>query len=200
MLGRRSWIIGSAAAGIATLRAGTARASAEAHPWLAQSRRTGQATLRMLGLRIYEATLFTATGFAAEAWAAQPLVLEIVYRRDFKGGDIADRSLQEMRRDPEFDEGAASRWLAFMRRAFPDVSAGDRLTGAWLPAQATSRFAHNGAAPVELQDPSFGPRFFGIWLAPHSSRPELRVQLLGGAVSASRDARESRETPAVGAR
>jgi len=200
MLRRRSWLIGSAAAGISTVRAARATASAEAHPWLPQSRRAGQATLRMLGLRLYEATLFTLDGFNAERWASQPLVLEIVYRRDFKGGDIAERSLQEMRRDPGFDEAAASRWLPFMRRAFPDVAAGDRLTGAWLPASATSRFAHNGAAPVELQDPAFGPRFFGIWLAPHSSRPELRAQLLGSSVSASRDARETRETPAGGGR
>jgi hypothetical protein len=30
-----------------------------------------------------------------------------------------------------------------------------------------------------LRDEAFGPRFFGIWLATHTSQPELREQLLG---------------------
>jgi Chalcone isomerase-like len=84
-----------------------------------------------------------------------------------------------MRRGTAVDDGTAERWLQFMRRAFPDVQDGDTLTGQWLPATSTSRFASNGGPPAALQDAAFGPRFFGIWLSPQTPRPDMREQLLG---------------------
>lgn len=185
---RRRAILIAACAGAATasrpLRAaapaGAAPAAAPAtHPWLPQSRRIGSATLRVLGFAVYEASLFARADFDAADFAAHPLVLEIRYRRALAGADIAEYSLQEMRRAAAFDESTGTRWLQFMRRAFPDVQAGDRLTGMWQPGSASSRFAANDGAPEQLQDAAFGPRFFGIWLAPQASRPDLRAQLLG---------------------
>lgn len=150
-----------------------------AHGWLPQSRRIGHGTLRMLGFTVYDAALFALADFDAAAFAAHPLVLEIHYRRSFTGAAIADYSLKEMRRGTPVDDGTADRWLQFMRRAFPDVQDGDRLTGQWLPGTSTSRFAANDGPAVVLQDPGFGPRFFGIWLAPQTPRPDMRERLLG---------------------
>jgi hypothetical protein len=152
------------------------------HPWLPQSRRIGSSTLRVLGMSVYDAELFALAGFEATAFAAHPLVLELRYRRSLTGNDIAEFSLKEMRRlagAPGLDETRAERWLQFMRRAFPDVRAGDRLTGQWRPAAGATRFAANDGAAQELADAEFGPRFFGIWLARETSRPQLREQLLG---------------------
>ncbi|MBL8325288.1 MAG: chalcone isomerase family protein [Rubrivivax sp.] len=152
------------------------------HPWLADSRRIGTGTLRVLGMSVYEASLFALDNFDAAAFAAHPLVLEIHYRRALTGSAIADFSLAEMRRlagNASLDEGSAERWGQFMRRAFPDVRSGDRITGHWSPASGTTRFATNEGAPLELVDAGFGPRFFGIWLAAQTSRPQLREQLLG---------------------
>ncbi len=153
--------------------------SSAAHGWLPQSRRIGHGTLRMLGFTVYDAALFALADFEAAAFAAHPLVLEIRYRRSLSGAAIAEYSLKEMRRGSAVDDGTAERWLQFMRRAFPDVQDGDRLTGQWLPGTSTSRFAANDGPPVALQDPGFGPRFFGIWLAPQTPRPDMREQLLG---------------------
>lgn len=169
----------SAAAAAAAASAASAPSAPGGHPWLPISRRVGQGALRWLAFTVYEASLFALPDFDAAAYAAHPLVLELHYRRAFTGSDIAEYSLQEMRRAAPVDEAAAGRWLQFMRRAFPDVAPGDRLTGMWIPGSATSRFAANDAAPVALQDAGFGPRFFGIWLAPQTSRPELRERLLG---------------------
>lgn len=169
----------SAAAAPSAPTAASAAPASLAHPWLPMSRRVGQATLRWLGFTVYEATLFALADFDAAAPAAHPLVLELRYRRAFTGSDIAEYSLQEMRRAAPVDEAVAARWLQFMRRALPDVAPGDRLTGMWIPGSATSRFAANDAAPVALQDAGFGPRFFGIWLAPQTSQPDLRERLLG---------------------
>ena len=61
---------------------------------------------------------------------------------------------------------------------FPDVREGDRLTGVQRPGQSVAFFA-NGRATGELRDADFARRFFSIWLAPISSQPQLRQQLLG---------------------
>ena len=139
----------------------------------------GRATLRFLGLAVYDATLAAPPDFAPERWATQPLALTLLYHRALRGEAIAERSLQEMRRGGPIDEDTAQRWLAFMKAAFPDVRPGDRITGRWWPAAGTASFEVNGAGPRELVDPAFGPRFFGIWLAPTTAEPGLRAQLLG---------------------
>lgn len=170
---------GAARATASATPASAAPASPATHAWLPSSRRIGQGTLRMLGFTIYDAALYALADFDAAAYAAHPLVLEIHYRRAFSGQDIAEYSLKEMRRAGGVDEPTAQRWLQFMRSAFPDVRSGDRLTGQWLPGAASSRFAANEGSTVALQDADFGPRFFGIWLAPQTPRPDMREQLLG---------------------
>ena len=58
-------------------------------------------------------------------------------------------------------------------RAFPDVTPGDRLTGL-ATLQGATRFFHNGRQTAPVADPEFGRLFFGIWLSPHTSEPDLR--------------------------
>ncbi len=144
----------------------------------AAARLQGAARLRMFGLAIYEARLWVAEGFEASRFEAKPLALELIYARSLKGPLIAERSVDEMRRGGPLAESDAQRWLAFMKQAFPDVAKGDRLTGIWDPASGQSHFHVNGGAAQALRDAAFGARFFGIWLAPHSSQPEMRNQLL----------------------
>lgn len=139
----------------------------------------GEATLRFLGMAVYDATLSVPASFDAEAWAAQPIALSLRYHRSLRGTAIAERSLQEMRRGGAIDEAQAARWLAFLQEALPDVRAGDRIVGRWSPASGTVSLQVNDAPPRELADREFGTRFFGIWLAPHTSEPGLRAALLG---------------------
>lgn len=145
----------------------------------AQARLRGSARLRWLGLAIYDARLWVGPVFEPQRFEAAPLALELVYARALKGPMIAERSMEEMRRAGPLAEDELRRWLAFMMDVFPDVGEGDRITGAWDPIEARSAFHFNGGTPRTLRDPAFGPRFFGIWLAPHSSQPALRQQLLG---------------------
>jgi hypothetical protein len=65
-----------------------------------------------------------------------------------------------------------------MRRIFPDVQAGDRLTGVQRPGEG-ARFFFNGQPRGELLEAEFARLFFGIWLSPRSAQPNLRQQLLG---------------------
>ena len=162
-----------------------ARAQAQAPPAPAeltvampQARLQGSGRLRFLGLRIYEARLWSGPSPVGAQWAAVPLALELEYARGLAGAQIAERSLLEMRRQAEPAPETAERWLAAMKTLFPDVREGDRITGVNLPGQG-ARFFYNGQLRGEVLDPDFARQFFGIWLSPRSSEPALRAALLG---------------------
>jgi hypothetical protein len=154
-------------------------APTEVQAYLPQATRAGGTRMRFFGLSIYDASLWVAPGFAAAQYAANPLALELRYLRALNGKSIAERSLQEMRRSGPLDAATEQRWLQSMGEAFPDVKEGDRLTGLHTPGAGT-RFFFNGAARATVADPAFGPQFFGIWLAPWTSEPRLRSELLAG--------------------
>jgi len=145
---------------------------------LPAARWRGTGTLRFFGLRIYDSQLWSADAITGDG-AAQPLALALVYARALVGEQIASRSLKEMRRIGEVTDAQAARWLPAMTRLFPDVQAGDRLTGIQRPG-ASTRFYLNGKLRGDVDDADFTRLFFGIWLSPRTSEPRLREQMLGG--------------------
>ena len=153
-------------------------APAELRTVLPEARLQGTGVLRFFGLRVYEARLWTAPDFDAENYARQPFGLELIYDRKLEGGAIAERSVAEMRRVGSFDEERAKRWLALMKRAFPDVAASDRLLGL-SDGRGEVRFFHNGRQTAQTEDAEYARLFFGIWLARQTSAPALRDALLG---------------------
>jgi hypothetical protein len=138
----------------------------------------GTGRLRFMLLHIYDARLWVGVRPLAADWGASPFALELEYARDLKGADIAERSLTEMRRQGEIAPEVAERWLGIMKQLFPDVHAGDRITGVNLPGVG-ARFFVNGAFRGEPREPDFARMFFGIWLSPRTSEPGLRDSLLG---------------------
>jgi hypothetical protein len=156
-----------------------AAAPPEVNAALPQARLQGSGRLRFLAFNVYDARLWTPAAIGPDQWAAAPLALELQYLRKLDGQAIAERSLSEMKRQGTIATDTASRWLGEMRRLFPDVAAGDRLTGLYLPGEG-ARFYFNGQLKGEVRDPEFARWFFGIWLAPQTSEPAMRLQLLGG--------------------
>jgi hypothetical protein len=138
----------------------------------------GSGRLRFLGLRIYDARLWTQARPVGADWAGVPCALELEYARALDGAQIAERSLVEMRRQGEIGAVDAERWLGSMKELFPDVKEGDRITGVNLPGVG-ARFYFDGALRGELRETEFARRFFGIWFAPQTSEPALRADLLG---------------------
>ena len=141
---------------------------------------TGSARMRFFGLAIYDATLWVAPGFRAATYAQHALALELTYQRALSGRAIAERSLHEMRRAASLAPEQEARWLAAMQEAFPDVNAGDRITGLHTPGVG-ARFWFNGHARPPLPDAEFSRLFFGIWLADTTSEPAMRRALLARA-------------------
>lgn len=146
---------------------------------LPQARLVGQGALRFFGLSVYEARLWAAPGFDAARYDGQAFALELQYARKLAGPAIAERSIVEMKRVGPFADAQATEWQALMTRAFPDVVAGDRLSGVHL-GSGQVRFFHNGRLTAQLDDAPFARLFFGIWLAPQTSAPALRQSLIGG--------------------
>lgn len=144
------------------------------------ARLQGQGRLRFFGLHVYDALLWTQQPFGADDLDRLPLALELRYARALRGVLIAERSMDEMRRIGDFGDDQARRWLAAMTALFPDVEAGERITGVHRPGEA-ARFHVNGRFAGEVRDALFARLFFAIWLAPATSQPALRSALLGTA-------------------
>lgn len=124
---------------------------------------------------IYTAALWAPGG---EYSSEEPHVLALRYARDFDGGDIAERSIQEIRGLRLGSSEQHDAWLESMRALFPDVVAGDQLTGLHLPGEKAV-FYRNNQRLGEIMDAGFARAFFAIWLDENTAAPDLRRQLLG---------------------
>ena len=161
-------------AGIAALPA--ARASAPPAPVAArvpEARLAGSGDLRWFGLKVYSAQLWVGReGMRATQRASSPFALELTYATALKGALIAERSVQEIERLGFGDAPRRERWHEAMRRLFPDVGRGDRLTGVHEPGRG-ARFSLNDRALGSVDDPEFADAFFGIWFDARTVAPAL---------------------------
>lgn len=139
----------------------------------------GRARLRYWGFDVYDASLWALPGFDARQFESQRFGLELAYLRDFKGADIAERSIDEMKGLAPIEPAQATRWTQAMSKLFPDVKRGDRITGVHVPGSG-ARFYLNGKLLGEVADDAFSRLFFGIWLSPKTSQPRMRETLIQG--------------------
>lgn len=181
LIGRRSVLVAGIAAPFALVASASIRAvPPEVAERLPQARLFGSGRLTFFALHVYDARLWTTPDFKPASYGQHPLALELEYARSLDGQAIAERSIDEMRRQAPIADPKAARWLARLGTIFTDVRAGDRLTGLQRPNEATAFFL-NGRPIGEIRDPEFTPLFFGIWLSPKTSEPGLRKALIGGA-------------------
>ena len=176
---RRQWLRAAAAWLVLPAAAQPGAPWPEVSASLAEARLSGTARLRVWGFEVYDAQLWVTPSFRASQFAQHPLALSLRYLRALKGAAIAERSLKEMQGIQPIPEAQAAQWLTAMMQTFPDVQAGDRLTGLHQPGVG-ARFWLNGQPTGAIADARFGPAFFGIWLAEATSEPSLRRQLLAG--------------------
>jgi hypothetical protein len=135
----------------------------------------GSGKMTWFGLHIYDVALW-ARGRTVDF--SQAFALAIRYSRDFDGERIAQRSVTEIERLGFRDETKLARWGREMARIFPDVSAGDKLTGVYLPG-AGVQFYHQDRPIGTIADAEFARAFFSIWLDPRTREPGLRERLIG---------------------
>ncbi|MEO8122455.1 MAG: chalcone isomerase family protein [Burkholderiales bacterium] len=181
---RRTALLALATLPLATHAKPPAAVPPELRGEIPQARLLGDGRLSYFGLPIYDIRLWGKDAALLADPAGATLALELQYARALSGQRIAERSLQEMQALETVDAAQAARWLAQMQRLIPDVDKGDRITGVQQPGQAV-RFFVNGAPRGEVRDADFTRLFFGIWLSPRTSQPELRAALLGRVAAGS---------------
>ncbi len=138
-------------------------------------RAQGTGTMRFLGLKVYDVRLWTAM----KPFSYQELfALELIYDMNFKGRDIAERSVKEMRGQGYTDEAKLKRWGEEMAKIFPDIKPGDALVGVNVPGKE-ARFYTPDKFIAAVPDPEFAKAFFDIWLSEKTSEPGVRNKLLG---------------------
>ncbi|MGZ8273352.1 MAG: chalcone isomerase family protein [Burkholderiaceae bacterium] len=145
---------------------------------LGEARSAGSGRLTWFGLHVYDARLFVPrAGFDARRFAEQPFALELTYARKLNGRAIAERSDSEIGRLGLGSEEQRARWLKSMTALFPDVLAGQQLSGINVPGRGVD-FYLDGRLLGRIEDPAFGAAFFAIWLDARTTAPELRAGLL----------------------
>ena len=138
----------------------------------------GSGRLRFLGFSVYEARLWTTPQFQSERFGAHPFALEIRYARTISGSALTDASLKQMQALEAPSGTRQAEWQQALSGAFPNVKAGDRLTGMHHPEKGL-RLYFNGQLHKSIDDPLLSQSFFAIWLSPATPEPRLRAQLLG---------------------
>ena len=139
----------------------------------------GSGEMRWFGLKLYDATLWASGGqYRAEGGFA----LSLRYARDFDGVRLARASIDEIRRLGERDEGKLARWQSVLESVFPNVKAGEVITGV-KRADGSARFFHQGRALPTVEERALSDAFFAIWLDPRTREPALRERLLAEAGS-----------------
>lgn len=138
-------------------------------------RPVGVATLRWVGLRVYDATLFAEQPPYSPDGTA---VLSICYRVSIKHHRLLETTLKEWRRLGQGTAAQHEQWRQQLDGMWPDVKDGDRLT-AFKRRNGPTQFYFGDRLLGEVADPAFGPAFFAIWLHGKSRYPEVRDELLG---------------------
>lgn len=152
-----------------------ARASDAVKASLPDASPVGRGVLSYAFWDIYEATLYAPEGRLA---SSKPFALSIRYYHTISGKDIADKSVQEMRKQGFDDEIRLAAWHSQMRAIFPDVKNGSILSAIHFPGKETI-FYNNKEVIGRIKGEDFAKVFFGIWLDEKTSEPKLRNALLG---------------------
>lgn len=134
----------------------------------------GSDELRLFGVRIYQASLWSPDG---EYRPSAPLVFNLLYRRGFSREElveITDSAWQKLGTASE----SRQQWSTQLETLWQDVEVGDVLTTVVTPGGET-RFHNESGSLGRIDDPAFGPAFLAIWLDPRTQLPDLRESLLG---------------------
>ncbi|MYM26447.1 hypothetical protein GTP46_27850 [Duganella sp. FT135W] len=157
-----------------------ANATAGVADWralLPQAQALGGGDMTWFGLRIYRATLWSAS---RPFDAAQPFALQLSYYRSISRERLVRTSIDEIRRlsPAPLPAPTLTRWEALLNTAFVDVADGDELTGVYLPGSGM-RLYDRQRLLAEVNDEALARAFFDIWLNPDSRDQRLRQRLIG---------------------
>lgn len=138
-------------------------------------KKCGEARLTVMFWDVYDSTLYAPQGEYRPG--VRPLRLEIRYLRNIKAKDLVKQTQKEWQAQGVMSP-QHSKWLTQLSDFWPDVTDNDVISFD-IDAAGASTFSFNGAVVGQINDTQFGEDFAGIWLAPTTTRPELRAALIG---------------------
>jgi hypothetical protein len=138
---------------------------------MSQVESLGQGRMTYWGFTLYDAKLF------ASKEPKGGIALDIQYLRKFEANALVKQTLDELK-NLGVSDTQRSEWAEPLARAFKTVQVGDSITAIRKP-QGGTQFFYNGQFVSEISGESFSQAFFGIWLHPKTSAPQLRKVLLG---------------------
>lgn len=131
----------------------------------------GHGRMTYWGFTLYDAKLYASKELKGG------IALDIQYLRKFEAKALVKQTLDELKNLGVSDTQRAE-WADSLAKAFKTVQVGDSITAIKKP-QGSTQFFYNGQFVSEISGESFSQAFFGIWLHPKTSAPELRKVLLG---------------------
>jgi hypothetical protein len=134
----------------------------------------GTGSLRVLLMKAYDASLWTD----ASQWSMQsPFALTLKYHFNCSASDIVDRAVDEISHTSNLSAATIAHYRSLIATLLPGARSGDEMTGLYTP-DGTVRFYVNGQKTGQVKDPAFAQAFFGMWLSPQTSEPDIRAGLL----------------------
>jgi hypothetical protein len=131
----------------------------------------GHGRMTYWGFTLYDAKLYASKELKGG------IALDIQYLRKFEAKALVKQTLDELKNLGVSDTQRAE-WADPLAKAFKTVQAGDSITAIKKP-EGSTQFFYNGQFVSEISGESFSQAFFGIWLHPKTSAPQLRKVLLG---------------------
>jgi hypothetical protein len=135
----------------------------------------GKGRMSYLGFKIFDAELYAPGGTYR---SSDPFALKLTYLRNFKGKDIAESSIKEIRRQGNVSARKLTSWENQLQAIFPNVAKGQSITGVRTSDGSTVFYSHNTRLG-KIADPAFTNRFFAIWLGNSTRNPRLKASLVG---------------------
>lgn len=135
----------------------------------------GETRLRVYLWRVYDATLYTASGGYPDD---TEVALQLNYLRNISAAQLVVTTRDEWQTlGYELDE-QAEQWLAELSEMWPDVREGDCLIAHAQTQQGVDFYTAQGALG-SISDAAFAERFLAIWLSEDSSFRRNRDELIG---------------------
>lgn len=135
----------------------------------------GKGRMTFLGFKVFDAELYAPQG---NYRPSAPFALKLTYLRTFKGKQIAESSVKEIRRQGGVSDAQLAKWRAQMEALFPNVTSGQSITGVRTNSGQAEFYLGNQKLGT-IADPAFTRKFFAIWLGNNTRDPQLRAKLVG---------------------
>ena len=137
----------------------------------------GETTLSFLFWDLYTSKLLTTSGNYPIDTVTEKLIFEINYLTDITKNDLIKHTVEQWQH-LQILEKDYQQFVPQLIKIWPDITKGDTL--ALLINDQVSVFYFNQNYIGSIESPEFGQIFIDIWLANNTSKPTLRLELLGG--------------------